>query len=149
MVTRWHNLPYSEIWVVDTEYYPGLGYGNGGRDGDLITPLCLVAIEMRTGRVVRLWQDELGSTPPYRLDAGALIVSYMATAEFGFHLAAGWEEPARSIDAYIEFRHLTNDASVKSADRPKGFHSLAGALRYFGEDAIDIVHKDDMRERIL
>jgi DNA polymerase-1 len=148
-VTHWHSLPYSEAWAVDAEYYPGSGYGSGGRDGDPITPLCLVAIEMRTGRIVRLWQDELGPVPPYRLDADVLIVSFMATAEFGFHLAAGWGEPASSIDAYIEFRHLTNDARIKSGDRPKGFHSLAGALRYFGADEIDVSRKSDMRDRIL
>src|SRR5215467_1525857 len=68
----WRDLPFPEIWCVDTEYYPGPGKANGGRDGDLITPLCLVAYEMRTGRTVRLWQDEFGRFPPYRLDADAL-----------------------------------------------------------------------------
>ena len=80
----WRDLPFREIWVVDTEYYPGTGKANGGRDGDAITPLCLVAHEMRSGRIVRLWQDELGPFPPYRLDADALIITYFGTAEFGF-----------------------------------------------------------------
>src|SRR5690242_10656398 len=79
----WHELPFQEIWCVDTEYYPGAGRANGGRDGYAITPLCLVAYEMRTGRTVRLWQDELGRFPPYRLDADALIIGYMISAELG------------------------------------------------------------------
>ena len=41
----WRDLPYREIWVVDSEYYPGRGLANGGRDGDAPTPLCVVAIE--------------------------------------------------------------------------------------------------------
>ena len=55
----WRELPFGEVWVGDSEYYPGPGLANGGRDGDAPTPLCVVAIEMRSGRVVRQWQDEL------------------------------------------------------------------------------------------
>jgi DNA polymerase-1 len=114
-----------------------------------VTPLCLVALEMRSGRIIRKWQDEFGPFPPYRLDAGALIVGYMISAEFGCHIALGWGQPARSIDPYVEFRHHTNDGRIKSGDREKGFYQLGGALRYFGDDGIDLKHKDDMRERII
>ena len=104
---------------------------------------------MRSGRFVRLWQDQLGPFPPYRLDNDALIVGYMLAAEFGVHAALGWGEPACALDAYVEFRHYVNDGSVKSGDREKGFFSIGGALRYFLEDEIDVAHKHDMRERIL
>ena len=118
-------------------------------NGDPITPLCLVALELRSGRLLRLWQDELGPFPPYRLDNEALFISYMNAAEFGIHIAKGWGEPACAIDAYVEFRHAVNDGGAKSGDREKGFYSLAGALRYFCEDEIDVTHKKDMRDRIL
>jgi hypothetical protein len=129
----WGELPFREIWCVDTEFYPGSGKNNGGVDGDPPTPLCLAAYEMRSGQIIRLWQDELRARPfpPYRLDADALIIGYMLSAEFGTHIALGWGEPACSLDAYIEFRHYTNDGSIKSGDREKGFYGLAGALRYF------------------
>jgi hypothetical protein len=143
------ELPYDEIWCTDTEYYPGPGLANGGRDGDPITPLCLTAIELRSGRTVQIWQDELGPFPPYRLDRNVLFVSYMLTAEFGFHRALGWGQPACAIDAYIEFRHVTNDARVKSGDRSRGFYSLVGAVRYLKLGEIDLAHKDDMRDRII
>jgi hypothetical protein len=148
-ICNWRDLPFREIWAVDTEYYPGPGLANGGRHGDMITPLCLAAIELRSGRTIQLRQDELGPFPPYRLDADAVIITFMATAELGFHLAAGWGQPARQIDLYIEFRHLTNDARIKAGDRDRGFHSLAGALRWFREDEIDTGHKKEMRDRIL
>jgi hypothetical protein len=128
---------------------PGPGRLNGGRDGDTATPLCLVAHEMRSGRTVHLWQDEFGPFPPYRLDASALMVGYTISAEFGCHIALGWGQPARALDPYVEFRHHTNDGSVKSGEREKGFYSLDGALRYFGEDGIDLGHKIDMRDRII
>jgi len=145
----WRELPFREIWCVDTEFYPGPGRANGGRDGDAIAPLCLVAYEMRSGRTVRLRQDELGPFPPYRLDADALIIGYMISAEFGTHIALGWGEPARALDPYIEFRHYVNDGAAKAEDRDKGFYSIAGALRYFCEDELDVTHKRDMRDRIL
>ncbi len=148
-ISDWRDLPFREIWIVDTEFYPGPGLANGGVAGDPVTPLCLVALEMRSGRFVRLWQDQLGPFPPYRLDNDALIVGYMLAAEFGVHAALGWGEPACALDAYVEFRHYVNDGSVKGGDREKGFYSIGGALRYFLEDEIDVARKHDMRERIL
>ena len=145
----WRQLPFREIWVTDTEFYPGPGLGNGGVAGDPVTPLCLVAHEMRSGQFVRLWQDQFGPFPPYRLDTDALFVGYMLAAEFGVHAALGWGEPACALDGYVEFRHYVNDGSVRSEDREKGFFSISGALRYFLEDELDLTRKDDMRERIL
>ena len=46
----WRDLPFPEIWAVDAEYYPGKGLASGGRNGDPITPHCLVALEMRSGK---------------------------------------------------------------------------------------------------
>jgi len=42
-----------------------------------------------------------------------------------------------------------NDGAVKSGDREKGFFGVGGALRYFLEDEIDVVRKEEMRDRIL
>src|SRR6516162_895143 len=118
-ISDWHQLPFREIWIVDTEFYPGPGSANGGVEGDPLTPLCLVALELRSGRLVRLWQDELGPFPPYRLDNEALFGAYMNAAEYGFHIAKNWGEPACALDVYLEFRHYVNDGRVKSGDRDK------------------------------
>ena len=136
------SLPFSEVWCTDFEYYSGRGLTNGGVDGDPITPLCVVAHEVRTGRTIRLWQDELGPFPPYRLDAGALIISYGLAAEFSCHLSKSFGEPARAIGALVEFRHCTNDGR----DRDRG---LGGALNFFGLDGLDIARKKATRDRIL
>ena len=148
-ISDWRDLPFREIWVADFEFYPGSGLANGGREGDASTPLCLAALEMRTGRIVRQWRDEFGRFPPYRLDADALFVSYMLSAEYGCHIAFGWGQPACALDPYVEFRHHVNNGAVKAAERPKGFFSLAGALQYFRENGIDTAHKTDMRDRIV
>jgi hypothetical protein len=144
----WRDLPFREIWAVDTEYYPGPGLANGGQQGDPITPLSLCALEMRSGRLVRLWQDELGPFPPYEVGPDSLVISYLATAELGFHVALGWPQPANVLDLCVEFYHHTNDGSIETK-REKGFYRLDGALRHFGEDGIDTAHKTEMRDRIL
>jgi DNA polymerase I len=148
-ISDWRELPFEELWAVDTEFYPGPGLANGSREGDAPTPLCLVALEMRSGRIVRLWQDDFGPFPPYRLDAGALIMGYMVSAELGSHIALGWGRPACALDPYIEFRHHVNDGAAKAAEREKGFFSLDGALCYFHENGVDTAHKKEMRDRIL
>jgi DNA polymerase-1 len=149
VISDWRDLPFREIWVIDFEFFPGAGLAHGGREGDKASPLCLVALEMRSGRVVRQWCDDFGPFPPYRLDADALIIGYTISAEFGCHIALGWGQPACALDPYVEFRHYVNDGAVKSGEREKGFYSLAGALQYFCEDGIDTAHKTDMRDRIL
>jgi DNA polymerase family A len=149
MMSDWRSLPFREIWAVDTEYYPGPGLANGGREGDPPTPLCLVAQEMRSGRLIRLWQDELGPLPPYSTGPDSVVLGYMASAELGTHLALGWSQPTNVLDPYIEFRHYTNDGSVEPEDRKNGFYGIGGALRYFCEDEINITHKKDMRRRIV
>ena len=125
----WRNLPYREIWSIDTEFYPGNGLANGGSEGDPITPLCLCGRELRTGRTIRLWQNEFGTEPPFSLDPDTLITAHALTAEFGVFRRKSWPEPAAALDTLIEFRHSVNDGMVKSEDRPKGFYGLAGALR--------------------
>ena len=122
---------------------------NGGVEGDPPTPLCLVGYELRSGRLVRLWQDDFGPFPPYRLDKEALIFSYMLSAEFGTHLASRWGQPACALDAYIEFRHYVNDGAAKAEDRGEGFFKLRGALRYFLEDELDFTHKKEMVDRVV
>ncbi len=96
------NLPFKQIWCVDFEFY--------APDGERPDPLCLVARELRTGREIRLWQDELRqlSTPPYPIDEDSLIVTYYGSAEAGCHQALGWEPPARHLDLFTEYRVSTN-----------------------------------------
>lgn len=144
------RLPFREIWAVDGEWYPGRGLANGGVRGDRATPYCLCAYELRSRQMIKLRQNELGRFPPYSLGGDSLVVTYMLSADYGgVHLPLGWGKPAFAFDAYVEFRHVTNDATAKSEDRKKGFYSLAGALRFFGEDELDIAHKKDSRDRIL
>src|SRR5437762_295766 len=125
---------YREIWLVDFEF--------SQPPGERPTPVCLVAREFRSGRTLRLWQDELRDRrmPPYPISPEALFVAYFASAELCCHLALGWPLPARVLDLYVEFRNRANGLSP-----PNGF-GLLGALTYHGLDAMDSAQKKAMQE---
>ena len=128
------GMQFREVWAVDFEF--------SAPDGERPTPHCVVARELGSGRLVRLFGDELTGrdTPPYPIDAGCLFVAYYASAEVGCHLAMGWPVPVNVCDLHAEFRNLTNGARTPSGS------GLIGALIYFGLDAIDAEDKTDMRE---
>jgi DNA polymerase-1 len=129
-------LPYyREIWAVDFEFR--------AKPGDNPQPVCLVALELRSARKVRLWRDEFGPMPPYPTDSDALFVSYYASAEIGCHLALGWPVPERILDLFTEFRNGTNGLST-----PCGA-GLIGALVYHCLDAIGADEKEEMRDLVL
>jgi hypothetical protein len=127
---------FEEIWLFDFEF----NSEPAGRRPDVV---CLCARELRTGRVLRLWRDQLGATPPYRTDAGVLFVCFVANAECACHLALNWPLPARILDLSPEFRCTVNG---RKAPEGKG---LLGALSYYGFESIGTKRKDTMRARIL
>jgi DNA polymerase-1 len=129
------NLPFEEIWLWDFEFV-----SQPGEHPDVV---CLAAHELRSGRTLRLWRDELGERPPFRTDDDVLFVSFVANAECACHLALGWPVPANVLDLSPAFRNLTNGRFT-----PEG-KGLIGALRYFGLDAIGSKQKDAMQKRVM
>ena len=123
---------FKEIFVVDFEFT--------AKPGERPEPICLVAREVRSGRLIRLWRDEFGSKPPYPTDENTLFVAYFASAEMGCHRALGWPMPRRILDLYAEFRQRTNGLTT-----PAG-NGLLGALAYFGLDHMGTAEKKEMRD---
>jgi len=128
---------FAEVWFVDFEFRQV--------DGDLPEPVCMVAREWKSKRLLRLWQDDLSklSGPPWAYGPNSLFVAYYASAELGCYLSLGWPIPARIIDLYAEFRCKTSGLTV-----PCG-HGLLGALAYHGLDSIKGAEKDSMRKLAL
>jgi len=128
------NGEFDEIWLVDFEFSQD--------SGENPVPLCVVAKELATGRVFKLWRDEMERlhTSPYPTGASSLVVAYYASAEIGCHLALGWGVPVNILDLYVEFRNTTN------GKYPLWGASLIGALTWFGLDAIEASDKVTMRE---
>lgn len=128
---------FKEIWAVDFEFAAPSGAASQVR--------CMVAHELRSGRKIRLWEDELAqlSAPPYAISSDALFIAYYASAEFGCHLSLGWDLPACVLDLFTEFRNLTNGLPTLCGG------GLLGALAHFGLSSIDAAEKETMRELAL
>lgn len=129
---------YAAIWVVDTEYVQP--------DGCRPDPVCVVARELRTGRLEREWLANRSTTPPpcpYDLGPDALFIAYMASAELGVHLAQGWEMPCNVLDLYVEYQRNTN-----GRDRPHGA-GLLGAMASYNIGSMDAGVKDACRDLIM
>ena len=126
-------VPFKEIWLCDFEFSQPAG--------EHPSPICMVASEYRSGRLLRLWRDDLQSRPepPFSVGPETLFVAYYASAEMGCFKALGWPMPARVLDLYPEFRCLTSGLTTPCGS------GLLGALSYFGLDALDSVEKDSMR----
>ena len=60
---------------------------------------CTVARELRSGAVIRIWQDQFGPTPPFPIGPDALFIAFNAAAELGCFRALGWSMPARILDS--------------------------------------------------
>ncbi len=122
---------FSQVWLADFEF--------SAPPGERPQPLCLVAREFFTGRTLKLWRDEMGTSPPFDISANSLFVAYYASAEFGCFLSLGWPMPARVLDLYAEFRCLTSGLPTPCGS------GLLGALAWHGIDSIAVHEKESMR----
>jgi hypothetical protein len=123
---------FREVWLADFEF--------SAPPGERPAPLCLVAREYRSGRLLRVWQDALADEPPVSIGADSLFVAYYASAELGCFMALNWPTPARILDLFAEFRNVTNGLATVCGS------GLLGALVYFGLPAMDAAEKATMRD---
>lgn len=128
---------FSEVTVFDFEYEAPAG--------ERPTPVCLVARLLVSGRVVRLWRDELYAqpAPPFPFDKNTLLVGFYTAGDLSCFRALGWPRPERIVDAYAEFRDRTSGLELTHG---KG---LLGALHYYGENAMSAEEKEGKRNLVL
>ena len=126
-------MSFREVWLVDFEF--------SAPSGERPNVVCLVARELASGHILRLWQDELAGMkqPPYAIGKDVLFVAYYASAEIGCHLSLGWPLPTNVLDLFVEFRNHTNGLAL-----PCGA-GLLGALAWFGLGSIEAADKESMR----
>src|SRR6185503_7124111 len=91
---------FREIVAADFEF--------SATPGERPVPLCLVANELRSGWLLRVWRDQFGGHPPCATGSDVLFVAFYASAELGCYRSLGWPAPERVLDLYAEFRNLTN-----------------------------------------
>lgn len=128
------------VWVADFEFHP-----KNGVEGNLPEPVCMVAINLLTGELHRIWKDDLLQlkNSPFPTDGSALFVAFYASAEMGCFLALGWTLPENVLDLFVEFRRMTNGKP------PPHGNGLLGALMYFGISGINSEEKTSMRDLVL
>jgi hypothetical protein len=65
------GLPFREVWALDFEFHIS-------EPGALPVPICMVARELGSGRLLRmwLWGTDFGTDPPFATDAGVLFVAH-------------------------------------------------------------------------
>jgi hypothetical protein len=129
--------PFREIWLVDFEFR----HDRGERPW----PVCMVARELRSGREIRLWRDELLALDHAPFDTGrdCLFVAYAAVAEIGCFLELGWPLPANILDLYFEHRCETNGIKLLHGN------NILGALAHRGLPHIDAGEKAAMMQLII
>jgi|GEM_PF-2277603 len=125
---------YLSIWLVNFEFI-------AGSDG-IPRPVCMVAMEHRSHRTIRLWNDEMSGMKqtPFPVDDSSLYVSYYATADLGCHQALGWDLPSALIDLYQLYRDDNNGM------RPA---NLYRALLRYGVNEPSIAHDHNIRHMIM
>ena len=128
---------FRELWLTDFEFR--------APEGSLPEPVCMVAKEARTGRIIRSWEDELARMQSAPFDTGkkSALIAFYSSAEIGCFLSLGWDLPMNIIDLFAEFRCKTNGLST-----PNG-SSLLGAMAWYGLDSISAIEKDNNRDLIL
>lgn len=122
---------FNDVWLVDFEFHQPQGHRP--------KPLCMVATEIRSHKLIRVWVE----TPidaPLSFGPNDLLVAYMATAELKCFIELGWSLPSYVLDLYVEFKRYTNGRYSPSG------HGLLGALAYFGLPGLETVQKETMRE---
>jgi hypothetical protein len=136
---------FKNVVAVDFEFEFG-GHDTfeaAARSGERPRPVCMVAKELRSGRVWRVWRGEFLADPPFPVDGSTVLVAYYASAELSCFKALGWPQPVFVLDLFTEFRARTNGLTLANGA------GLLGAATYFGIDGIAIVEKQDLRSLIL
>jgi len=130
-------IPFRRTWCVDFEFRQP--------PGEQPWPVCMVARELVTGEVIRMWRGELVAShgAPFDIGDGSVMAAYGAQADLGCFLALGWPLPANVIDVFAEHRVMTNGLIL-----PCG-NGLLGALACRGLAHIDAGEKETMRRLVV
>jgi DNA polymerase-1 len=115
------------------------GTSPGGRP----EPVCLVARELRSDRLMRIWRDDLPRQSPFPSGRDSVFVAYAASAELSCFLELGWALPELILDLWVE-----NLAATNGHLRPHG-HGMLAALASHGLASITKAEKTSMRDLVL
>lgn len=133
---------FDRVWCWDSEFVTVPGWH--------VIPVCMAALELRSGQSVSLALDHEGQMASNPLSFGPddLHILYSATADLGFALAMRWGLPCNVLDLWVERRNLTNGL-VDAQGYPFDTSLIATCQAYGIPDTTGAEEKDANRERIL
>jgi hypothetical protein len=105
-------------------------------------PVCVVARELLSGRVYRIFEGGFPPAPPWATGPDVIFVAYAASADLGCYRVIGWPMPENILDLYVEFRNYTNGLKLEAGS------GLLGALAFFGLDGLGAAYKEEIRKAI-
>ena len=111
--------------------------------GALPVPVCMVARELISNRLIRLWQDEFGTQPPFRSATTCCSWPTSRPPNWVVSSQLGWPLPTRVLDLYTEFRNETNGIPL-----PEG-RGMLSALSHHGISAITAHQKTEERALVM
>ena len=123
-------------------------------DGDLPNPLCMVAYvldeNLRHVRTIRMWRDDFGTSPPFDIGPGALLVAYSAWAEMTCFKVLDWQFPVHVFDQHTAYLAASNILAPYNPDevRNKPRKRLPDACRAYGIEGWERIDKDTIAEAI-
>jgi DNA polymerase I-like protein with 3'-5' exonuclease and polymerase domains len=107
---------FAELWAIDFEF----SIGADRRPW----PLCMCAHEIRSGRTIKMWREELHAcrAAPFDVGPDTLVIGYSLQAECDCFLSLGWELPVNICDLYVEYLATRNPTPMKER---KLLHALS------------------------
>ena len=133
----WRKLnAFDEQWLLDFEYSIG---------ADLCPdPLCMIAIERRSGRVIRMWRNELRASmrAPFNVGPRSVVIAFSAPAEMACFLTLGWSLPRNVIDLYVENLAINNPT-------PSARRRLLAVLTFYGLAHTAAQEKKEMQDKAM
>jgi hypothetical protein len=130
---------FTSVWVIDTEFRQ--------KDGERNEPVCLCALEVRTGRRLELFFDRHHDNPFDYSDT--LFVCYVASAEWKTFISLGWSLPPNVVDLYFEHLNTVNGLWYDNCNLRLTTTGLADAMAFYGLDGLSCVEKQEERDFIL
>lgn len=117
--------------------------------GERPDPVSMVAHDLKSGRTIRIFQEELRQLrePPFPIGRDALCIGWYTTAEFGCHYELGWELPHHVLDLYTEFR--AEMSGLPKRKKEEGGYGLLGAQLHHGLQPITKEEKQRGRALVM
>ena len=105
---------FRQIWAIDFEFTQP--------DGERPDPICMVALELRSGVILRFGPDDLRrmTASPFGTAADVLVIAYYAVAEMACFLALGCLLELTTV-IHPDVHHFTfaDDASNPNGSSPQ------------------------------